>query len=171
MHLHQGATLVFQSSQQANRCIAWCFAQSSSLTASQLRSPGFSWYDLWYPASSDRYGAARASPSFVAYLFVAEAVGSSGRSRIALLDVPAHPQLAVYAVWDAAHGSGVSRLAVLNLAPRNETTNARDAAAVAVELDLSEFGNVTTGALVKRMQSPGLSSKVSLYAADKLYDH
>jgi hypothetical protein len=124
-------------------------------------SPGFSWYDLWYPVDSDRYGTARASPSFVAYLFVAEAVGGSGQSRIALVDVPAHPQLAVYAVWDAAHGAGVSRLAVLNLSPRNQTTSAKDAAAVVITLDLSELiGANATKAQVKRMQAPGLDSKV-----------
>jgi hypothetical protein len=133
-------------------------------------SPGFGWYDLWYPVDSDRYGTARASPSFVAYLFVAEAVGSSNRSRIALVDVPTYPQLAVYAVWDAAHGTGVSRLAVLNLSPRNQTTSVKDAAAVAITLDLGELvGANATKVQVKRMQAPGLDSKVRINLPNFLF--
>ncbi|CDO76896.1 Glycoside Hydrolase Family 79 protein [Trametes cinnabarina] len=143
MHLHQGATLVFQSSQQAN-------------------SPGFSWYDLWYPVESDRYGAARASPSFVAYLLVTEAVGRSGLARFSLIDVPEHPDLAVYAIWDpAVRKTGIARLAVLNVAVRNETTSGEDAAGMAVTLDLSPYVQKGKQATAKRMQAPGLDSKDS----------
>ncbi|CDO69226.1 Glycoside Hydrolase Family 79 protein [Trametes cinnabarina] len=143
MHLHQGATLVFQSSQQAN-------------------SPGFSWYDLWYPVEGDRYGAARASPSFVAYLLVTEAVGRSGRARFSLIDVPEHPDLAVYAIWDpAVRTSGVARLAVLYVAVRNETTSGEDPAGMAVTLDLSPYVQKGKQVTAKRMQAPGLDSKDS----------
>ncbi|KLO15240.1 hypothetical protein SCHPADRAFT_871320 [Schizopora paradoxa] len=140
MYLHQGATLVFQSSDQSN-------------------APGFSWYDLWYPVPTDRYGSARASPSFVAYLLVTEAVGSSGQSQLSLIDVPGEPQLAAYAIWDpAARKDGIARLALLNLNTRNTTTSAADAAELAVTVDVSKLaghGVVT----VKKMSSPGLDSK------------
>ncbi|KAI0075812.1 hypothetical protein K474DRAFT_1663809 [Panus rudis PR-1116 ss-1] len=141
MYLHQGATLVLQSSQQAN-------------------TPGFSWYDLWYPIPTDRYGSARASPSFVAYLLIAEAVGSSGKSRISLLPtIDSHPQFAAYAIWDpAVRSSGIARLALLNLATRNVTTTEEEAAAVAITVDLNQYtrrGKIPT---VKRMSAPGLDS-------------
>jgi len=143
MYLHQGATLILQSNQQANRL-------------------GYSWYNLWYPQQSDRYGAARTSPSYVAYLLVTEAVGSSGNSSAALINVPAYPQLAVYAIWDkAVSSSSPARLAVLNLSPRNVTTSANDASKVAVTLDLSDLTPHTNNAPVKRMASPGLDSKDS----------
>ncbi|KAI0667963.1 hypothetical protein C8Q78DRAFT_1051225 [Trametes maxima] len=143
MHLHQGATLVFQSSQQAN-------------------SAGFSWYDLWYPVETDRYGAPRAAPSFVAYLLVTEAIGYSGNSRFSLIDVPGHDDVAVYAIWDPAiRSSGIARLAVLNLAVRNESTPSENAADTAVTLDLSRYLQKGKAATVKRMTAPGLDSKDS----------
>ncbi|KZT29970.1 glycoside hydrolase family 79 protein [Neolentinus lepideus HHB14362 ss-1] len=139
MYLHQGATLVLQSNQQAN-------------------SPGFSWYDLWYPVETDRYGAARASPSFVAYLLITEAVGSSGKSQISLIPTPSHPQLAVYAIWDQ---SSLSRIAVLNLAIRNVTASDEEKEAAVVYINLSDYIEEGSTAKVKRMSAPGLDSKDS----------
>jgi len=144
LYLHQGATLVFQSSQQAN-------------------GPGFSWYDLWYPVPSDRYGSARASPSYVAYLLIAEAVGPSQQSRLSLISIPNQPEIAAYAIWDpAARKNGIARLALLNLGVRNETTSATDAAAVAATFDLSPYMRSSkSGVQMKRMTAPGLDSKDS----------
>ncbi|KZV99803.1 hypothetical protein EXIGLDRAFT_723870 [Exidia glandulosa HHB12029] len=124
LHLHQGATLVFQSSNQAN-------------------GPGFSWYDLWYPTESERYGAARAAPSFVAYLLLAEAVGRTDTARIALLDLgsAAPEQLAAYAIWE---GPALRRVVLLNMAPRT------DAGSETAVVDLK----IKT-ATVKRMTSAG----------------
>ncbi|KIP07665.1 glycoside hydrolase family 79 protein [Phlebiopsis gigantea 11061_1 CR5-6] len=142
MYLHQGATLVFQSSDQSN-------------------SPGFSWYDLWYPTPTDRYGSARASPSFVAYLLITEAVGSSNKSRIALLPpLTGLPNLAAYAVWDPAARAvdhGPARLALLNLAIRNMSSSATEGQ---VSVDLSAWVR-KSGAKVKRMTALGLDSKDS----------
>lgn len=116
-------------------------------------------YDLWYPVPTDRYGSARASPSFVAYLLVTEAVGSSGQSQLSLIDIPDEPQLAAYAIWDPVKRSdGIARLALLNLNTRNTTTSAEQAEELAVTVDVSRLtgrGAVT----VKRMSSPGLDSK------------
>ncbi|EJD40230.1 hypothetical protein AURDEDRAFT_91104 [Auricularia subglabra TFB-10046 SS5] len=131
LHLHQGATLVFQSSQQAN-------------------SPGYSWYDLWYPTESDRYGAARAAPSFVAYLLLAEAVGRTDTARIAPLSLPAgtSPQVAAYAIWER---SAIARVVVLNMAPSGD-----------VSVDLSKVvGGNAKKATVKRMTAPTIDEKDS----------
>ncbi|KAG8711197.1 hypothetical protein FRC08_016197 [Ceratobasidium sp. 394] len=140
MYMHQGATLVLQSSQQAN-------------------SPGFSWYDLWYPVPSDRYGTARASPSFVAYLLVTEAVGPSGRTRLALIHGASFPpSLAVYAIWDpSARKHGVARLVVLNMALRREGVAADEAETVSI--DVSKWVQRGKAANVKRMSAPGVESK------------
>ena len=120
-------------------------------------------YDLWYPVPTDRFGSARASPSFVAYLLIAEAVGSSGKSQISLLpSLPGLPQLAAYAIWDpAARASGPARLALLNLAVRNVTSTAAEQAEAAVSIDLSGLVQPHKNATVKRMTAPGLDSKDS----------
>ncbi|CAL1716179.1 unnamed protein product [Somion occarium] len=141
MYLHQGATLVLQSSQQAN-------------------TPGFSWYDLWYPVPTDRYGSARASPSFVAYLLIAETIGSSNQSHIALLpSISSHPQFAAYAVWDpATRASDVARLVLLNLATRIITSTEEEKEAIAVTVDLSPYVRENQHATMKRMTALGLDS-------------
>jgi len=142
MFLHQGATLVFQSTVQAN-------------------TVGFSWYDLWYPVPSDRYGTARASPSFVAYLLITEAVGSSGQSRLQLIDVPEAESVAAYAVWDpAARKSGVARLALINTAIRNVTMSQSDIEKETVTFDLTPFIDPKRPIpKVKRMTALGADSK------------
>jgi hypothetical protein len=99
-------------------------------------------YDLWYPVDSERYGAARASPSFVAYLLVTEALGSSGKTQISLIDVPSYQQLAVYAIWD----DGVlKRIVALNTALREATPAA---------LDISAYVAESKTAKVRRMTAP-----------------
>lgn len=127
-----------------------------------LYSPGFSWYDLWYPVDSERYGAARASPSFAAYLLVTEAVGTSGTARFSLIDVPSKPQLAVYAIWDTKiRANGLARLAIINLSVRNQTATPAQAEAVAVTLNVSQYAAAGKAPTVKRMTAPGLDSKDS----------
>lgn len=121
-------------------------------------------YDLWYPVQSDRFGAARASPSFVAYLLITEAVGKSRKSQIALVDVPGQDSLAVYAIWDHhARKDGIARMVLLNMAIRNVTTSEADAAKLAVTVDLSSYlrSEGKHSATVKRMAGPGLDSKAS----------
>ncbi|THH33202.1 hypothetical protein EUX98_g989 [Antrodiella citrinella] len=129
LYLHQGATLVLQSSTQAN-------------------TPGFSWYDQWYPASSDRFGDPHAGPSFVALLLITEAVGSSQKSQIALIPTPAFPQLVVYAIWDPISRpsrDGPARIAILNLATRNVTASARETDEGSAVLDLASGASPWTG--------------------------
>lgn len=99
MYLHQGATLAAQ------------------FIADQLNTPGFSWYNFVYPSDSARNGPARATPSYPGLLLVAEAMGTSANtSNIASFPVPAHPQLAAYAIWDFSARSGApARVVLLNL--------------------------------------------------------
>ncbi|CAE6523860.1 unnamed protein product [Rhizoctonia solani] len=143
LYMHQGATLVLQSSQQAN-------------------SPGFSWYDLWYPVPSERYGSARASPSYVAYLLVTEAVGKSGRSRLALIRDSSLPStLVVYAIWDpSSRTSGIARMVILNMALRRQDVAADEAETVTMDVG-KYLRSGSIAAKVKRMSSPGVESKDS----------
>lgn len=121
-------------------------------------------YDLWYPVDSDRYGEPRASPSFVAYLLVAEAVGSSKTSSISYIPaLQGYPQLAAYAIYDSSISSTrVSRLAVLNLSPATSngttTDSVGDVVSQNVSIDLTEFvlGKESGEVRVKRMTAPGL---------------
>ncbi|KAG9128365.1 hypothetical protein FRC07_000039 [Ceratobasidium sp. 392] len=140
MYLHQGATLI-------------------DSTPDQVNGPGLSWYDLWYPVASERYGPARVSPSFVAYLLVTEAVGPSGRARIALIrDALFPPTLAVYAIWDpSAREDGVARMVVLNMALRLEGAGANEVETVMV--DVSRWARNGKEIKVKRMSAPGMNSK------------
>jgi Glycosyl hydrolase family 79 C-terminal beta domain len=111
-------------------------------------------YNLWYPLDTDRNGPAQTSPSFVAYLFVAETVGSSGQSRLSYISIPPQPQLAVYAVWEEDR---LDRFAILNLANRNASMSASDAVALEANIDLSPY--LQGGeAKVKRMTAPGMDS-------------
>lgn len=110
---------------------------------------------------SDRYGDPGAAPSYVSYLLISEAVGSSQLSQLSLIDVPEYPQLAVYAIWDpTARQGNIARLAILNLAVRNVTTSAEEAEALSVTLDLTSYVQKGDGSQthVKRMTSLGLDS-------------
>jgi hypothetical protein len=111
-------------------------------------------YDLWYPIPTDRYGSARASPSFVGSLLITETVGSPGNASIASVSIPNAPDLAAYAVWD---GKSLSRIALLNLAHRNVTSPSNQGA---VRVDLSKIVK-GRNATVKRMTAPGMDSKDS----------
>ncbi|KAG9093425.1 hypothetical protein FS749_014402 [Ceratobasidium sp. UAMH 11750] len=140
MYLHQGAALIGSAPGQVN-------------------SPGLSWYDLWYPIPSDRYGAARVSPSFVAFLLVTEAVGSSGQTRLALIrDASFPPTLAIYAIWDPSmRKDGVARMVLLNMALRREGRVANETETVVV--DVSKWSRSGKEAKVKRMSAAGVDSK------------
>ncbi|EDR01521.1 glycoside hydrolase family 79 protein [Laccaria bicolor S238N-H82] len=122
MYTHQGATLLGQSS-------------------IQLNTPGFSWYNFVYPSNSARNGPARATPSYPGLLLVAEAMGTSANTtRITSFPLAAHPNLAIYAIWDTSvRVNAPARIAVLNLSPESD-----------LSIDLSSLG--PTG--VKRLHSP-----------------
>jgi hypothetical protein len=103
VHLHQGATLVFQSDQQSNE-------------AGDDGSPGFSTYSFVYPRNSTRRGKARALPSFVAQLFMAEAF-STPDTRVRALDVPAGVNSERFAAYAFYVDDRVDKLALVNMQP------------------------------------------------------
>ena len=108
MYAHQGATLVAQSSDQAN-------------------SQGYSWYDFVYPKDSARNGPARASPNYPAWLLLGEFLkkddayntyGTLSAHRLAYIATPQAPQLATYALYSP---TALLRMVVLNFSPDNST--------------------------------------------------
>lgn len=137
VYLHQGATLVFQSSNQVN-------------SAGNNGSPGYSTYDLFYPRNSSKRGVARALPSFVSQLFLAEAF-SSNETRVLALDTSAginQDHFSAYAFYD---GDKLSKLALINMTPyfANSTSD------FTVEIDVSEYISAKHGcAYLKRMTAP-----------------
>ncbi|KAK3379701.1 hypothetical protein B0T24DRAFT_647187 [Lasiosphaeria ovina] len=140
VHLHQGATLAFQSDQQLN-------------TPGDDGSPGFSSYALLYPVASSKRGPARVLPVFVSQLLVAEALGGGG-ARIAALATPvgAKPsEFAAYAVFVGGSGAP-ARLVVLNLKPYYA---GQGAAVGTLVLDIGPH----QGATVKRMTAPSVDEK------------
>ncbi|GAK64851.1 uncharacterized protein PAN0_006d3066 [Moesziomyces antarcticus] len=137
VHLHQGATLVFQSSQQTN-------------SAADDGKPGFSTYDFVYPVNSTKRGEARALPSFVAQLFLAETFAEPVRAAEIPPPKGVNPDsFAAYAFYHPASGK-LSKLALLNLEPMYNAT-------AEISLDLS--GLIPRGArpAVKRMTAPAVN--------------
>lgn len=108
MYSHQGATLLLQSSDQAN-------------------SAGYSWYDAFYPQASSRNGPAGATPSYAGYLLVAEAVSrTANTSHLGYYPLESHPSLAIYPIWDSASrpvAQGPARIVLLNMGGTNETVS------------------------------------------------
>ncbi|KAJ3478603.1 hypothetical protein NLI96_g9644 [Meripilus lineatus] len=129
-----GATLVAQSNQQAN-------------------GPGLSWYDLWYPVESDRFGPPSVSPSFVAYLLVTEAIGTTSTSSIQYSPPSSFPQLATYFIFE---GSTVRRVVLLNLAPRMVGESSSSEGDVVVDVSSLVLGGSKRGVRVKRMTASGI---------------
>ncbi|KAK4185620.1 family 79 putative glycoside hydrolase [Podospora australis] len=140
VHLHQGATLVFQSNQQLN-------------TPGDDGTPGFSSYSLLYPINSTKRGEARVLPVFVSQLLVAEAL--SGGGRIASLKTPQglrERSFSAYGIYDA--GGKLTRAVALNMKPYYAGQEAQRGSVV---LGLGAHG----GAVVKRMTAPSVDEKDS----------
>lgn len=77
------------------------------------------------------------------------------------MPTPAFPEFAVYAVFDPTVRSvsdGPARIALLNLAVRDTTS---DASAGSVVVDFTPYLRKGKAATLKRMTSPGLDSKDS----------
>ena len=136
VHLHQGATLVFQSSNQVN-------------SASNDGSPGYSTYDMLYPRDSSKRGKARALPSFVGQLFMAEAFHTSQSGagvRVKALKAPEGVSQESFAAYAFYVKGRLSKVALLNMKPfyANSTGD------YTVDLKLGVSGQ----AWVKRMTAP-----------------
>lgn len=144
VHLHQGATLVFQSDQQLN-------------TPGDDGTPGFSSYSLLYPVNSTKRGPARVLPVFVSQLLVAEALlGGGGGARIAELETPRglkEREFSAYGIFGGAR-SRLEKMVLLNMKPfyANQT-----APRGTVMLDIGKH----RGAAVKRMTAPSVDEQDS----------
>ncbi|EDQ98404.1 glycoside hydrolase family 79 protein [Laccaria bicolor S238N-H82] len=140
IYTHQGATLISQSSNQIN-------------------TPGYSWYDFFYPSTTARNGPSQANPSFHGLLLVADAMGNAKTSRLVSFPVASQPTLAIYAIWDSSARTGApARAVILNLGAKND-----------LSVDLSSLS--PTG--VKRLHAPtrnATDSKTVTYAGQSWAD-
>jgi hypothetical protein len=145
VHLHQGATLAFQSDQQLN-------------TPGDDGTPGFSSYSLLYPVDSSKRGEARVLPVFVSQLLVVEALADGG--RIAALKTPGglkEQEFSAYGVFHRqSEGEGdelkLAKLVILNMKPYYA---GQEAAPSRLSLDIGKH----EGATVKRMTAPFVDEK------------
>ncbi|EFQ29638.1 glycoside hydrolase family 79 protein [Colletotrichum graminicola] len=151
VHLHQGATLAFQSSDQVN-------------TPGEDGTPGYSTYSMLYPRDSSLRGPARTLPSFLGQLFMAEALAVPDTRVRALAPPPgvAPDSFAAYAFYVAGR---VSKLALVNMKPYYASSTSD----YTVRLDLSDLVRAGTGGSVraKRMTAPYVNtgdSKLSTWA-------
>lgn len=71
------------------------------------------------PRDSPETGPARLSPSYVSYLLIAEAIGSSNKSRLAPIQTELE-DLGVYGIWEG--NKGPARIVALNMEPWNGTS-------------------------------------------------
>ncbi|KAK4168227.1 hypothetical protein QBC43DRAFT_228741, partial [Cladorrhinum sp. PSN259] len=146
VHLHQGATLVFQSNQQLN-------------TPGDDGTAGFSSYSLLYPINSTKRGEARVLPVFVSQLLVVEALKGGG--RIAELEMPKgldrkKGEWSGYVVYSRNEkGKDVKRVVLLNMRAYYAGQNGKRGE---VAVDLGVGGE---GAVVKRMTAPSVDEKDS----------
>jgi hypothetical protein len=142
VHLHQGATLVFQSDQQSNE-------------AGEDGSPGFSTYSFVYPRDSLRRGRARALPSFVAQLFMAEAF-STPDTRVRALDLPEDVNGERFAAYAFYVDDEINKVALINMQPYY--ANSTEDYTVSFKLPKGK-GKDHKSASLKRMTAPHVDEK------------
>ncbi|KAG9830229.1 glycoside hydrolase family 79 protein, partial [Aureobasidium melanogenum] len=138
VYLHQGAALVFQSSQQVN-------------SAGQNGSPGYSTYDMFYPRDSETRGPARVLPSFSSQLFMAEAFAIA-ETRIRQLETPSGIDKDYFSAYAFYVNDKLNKLAIINSKPYyvNSTSD------FTATLDISKYGHLKKGvrAWSKRLSAP-----------------
>ncbi|KAK5128100.1 hypothetical protein LTR08_004205 [Meristemomyces frigidus] len=143
-HLHQGATLVFQSSVQVN-------------SAGNDGTPGYSTYDMVYPTNSSKRGEARVLPSFAGLLFLAEAFATEG-TRIQALEAPEGvdgDSFAAYAFYD---NDTLSKIALLNLQPYYANSTSDYSASIDISAHMHYRWHGEPQAWVKRLTAPYVNS-------------
>ncbi|KAI4728507.1 hypothetical protein E4T49_03801 [Aureobasidium sp. EXF-10728] len=138
VYLHQGAALVFQSSQQVN-------------SAGQDGSPGYSTYDMFYPRDSEKRGPARVLPSFSSQLFMAEAFAIPD-TRVRQVETPAGIDKDYFSAYAFYVKNRLNKLAIINSKPyyANSTSD------FTVTVDISKYGHLKkeTRAWLKRLSAP-----------------
>ncbi|CAK5269122.1 unnamed protein product [Mycena citricolor] len=152
LYIHQGGPLALQS-------------------ATQLNHGGLSRYNLWYPEDAAN-GEKQVFPSYSAYLFVAEALGTSKTLRVSNIypgrqsngstitpaegDVSAG-QSVVYGFWEESSHAFPTKLALLNLQAFNQSETGSRPTTV---FDISAYLPPKTKTVsVKRLQAPGADIK------------
>ncbi|KAJ3862173.1 glycoside hydrolase family 79 protein [Lentinula novae-zelandiae] len=157
LYLHQGGPLALQS-------------------ATQLNKGGFSFYDLWYPIDNLN-GPAQVFPSYSAYLFVADTIGSSRSLKIANIypgrqangstittagGDTSSGQLVIYGFWDESHPTSTNfptKLALLNLQIYNQT---QDEIRPTASFNISSLLSSTNMQIsVRRLQAPGADTQLA----------
>ncbi|KAH7873854.1 glycoside hydrolase family 79 protein [Lentinula edodes] len=158
LYLHQGGPLALQS-------------------ATQLNKGGFSFYDLWYPIDNLN-GPVQVFPSYSAYLFVADAIGSSRSLKIANIypgrqangstittagGDTSSGQLVIYGFWDESHQDPCTnfptKLALLNLQIYNQT---QDEIRPTASFNISSLlSSTNTQISVRRLQAPGADTQLA----------
>ncbi|KAH0154431.1 glycoside hydrolase family 79 protein, partial [Aureobasidium melanogenum] len=138
VYLHQGAALVFQSSQQVN-------------SAGQNGSPGYSTYDMFYPQDSEKRGPARVLPSFSSQLFMAEAFAIP-ETRVRQLETPSGIDKDYFSAYAFYVNDELNKLAIINSKPYYANSTS-DFTAI---LDISKYGHSKKGirAWLKRLSAP-----------------
>ncbi|KAI8962585.1 glycoside hydrolase family 79 protein [Daldinia sp. FL1419] len=91
-------------------------------------------YDLWLPVASAGYEA-QVFSNFYSQPLVADFIGSSGKTRVAKLDIAGDNVPANFAVYGAYEGNAAKRIAITNLNYWNKTSS--DVERPSVTLDLS----------------------------------
>lgn len=150
VHLHQGATLVFQSSNQVN-------------SAGDDGTPGFSTYDFVYPVSSSKRGKARALPSFVAQLFMAEAF-STPDTRVRALAAPARVNAERFSAYAFYVGDKVAKLALINMTPYYANSTSDFTESFQIPASLRKQGRKQNPTYIKRMTAPYVDEKDTVQA-------
>ncbi|KAJ3768072.1 glycoside hydrolase family 79 protein [Lentinula raphanica] len=160
----------------------WLLDTAFYAASINLNKGGFSFYDLWYPIDNLN-GPVQVFPSYSAYLFVADTIGSSRALKIANIypgrqsngstittaeGDTSEGQLVVYGFWDESLPSNATfptKLALLNLQIYNETQE--DSRPVAT-FDISVFlSSADAQVTVRRLAAPGAdtqSANVTLWA-------
>ncbi|KAK0458968.1 glycoside hydrolase family 79 protein [Desarmillaria tabescens] len=152
LFMHQGGPLALQSS-------------------TQLNHGGLSLYDMWYPIENLN-GPVKVFPSYSAYLFIAEAIGTSqslrigniypgrqanGSSITAAMGDASQGQLVAYGFWDDSSLGYPVKLALLNLQSYNET---EEGTRPSTMFDISKYLSEGKGSVtVRRLQAPGADVK------------
>jgi len=149
VHLHQGATLVFQSNQQLN-------------TPGDDGTPGFSSYSLLYPINSTKRGEARVLPVFVSQLLVTEALsGGVGIAEIKTPEGIPKQEFSAFGIYDSGDKTNLKKLVVLNMKPfyagqqQQQQGGGERGERGVLALDIGEH----KGATVKRMTAPSVDEK------------
>ncbi|KAJ3856086.1 glycoside hydrolase family 79 protein [Lentinula lateritia] len=157
LYIHQGGPLALQS-------------------ATQLNQGGFSFYDLWYPIDNLN-GPVQVFPSYSAYLFVADTIGSSRSLKIANIypgrqangstittagGDTSSGQLVIYGFWDESHPTSTNfptKLALLNLQIYNQT---QDEIRPTASFNISSLLiSTNTQISVRRLQAPGADTQLA----------